>query len=79
MEEKTLRDESNTLTLKWERLEETGLMNAENILGLDCYNNYYLGNLVNGELFIRDRIQRSGYRKVEIEKYAELPEADCHE
>ena len=64
---------NNSITLQWEMQEETKLMNAQNILGYDC-GVYYLGRFVNGKFFIPDRLQRAGFREVEIEKYAELPE-----
>ena len=69
-------DKDGILKVKWEKLEETKLMNAPNILAICEYGAYRLGRLVNGEFYEMDYTHISRHRKVEIDKYAELPEIE---
>ena len=62
------------LTIKWEQQNKTGLMNASNILAVDYGGMYQLGRFVNGEFHCFNPLVMGGYEKVDIEKYAELPE-----
>ncbi len=62
------------MLLKWEKLEETKLMNCQNILAVDCCDSYHLGKIVNGEFYELDYRHISRHRIVDIVKYAELPE-----
>ena len=62
------------MLLRWEKLEETKLMNCAHILAIDEYGAYQLGRIVNGEFYILDYRHISRHRKITIEKYAELPE-----
>lgn len=62
--------------LKWEKLEDTKLINWPNILAVDCDDVYRLGRLYNGRFYERNFSHYIGYREVKIVKYVELPDLE---